>query len=64
MLENPIYIIDFSTEVISQTKMFKETNKRGDFFQIFSNLAGKRLGIPNKSEQLKFVKLMVLQVLQ
>ena len=53
MFGNPISFIDFLTEVINQTIIAKEANKRIDIHQIISESAGKRMGIAIDNEQLK-----------
>ena len=53
MFANPIYFIAFLTEVINQTIACKDQNKTIDIFQIISDAAGRRMGLPIDINQLK-----------
>ena len=53
MFGNPIYFIAFLTEVINQTIACKDQNKMIDIFQIISDAAGRRMGLPVDIHQLK-----------
>ena len=53
MFGNPIYFIAFLTEVINQTTACKDENKSIDVFQIISDAAGRRMGLPVDINQLK-----------
>ena len=53
ILGNPIYFIAFLAEVINQTIACKDENKSIDVFQIISDDAGRRMGLPVDINQLK-----------
>ena len=49
----PIYFIAFLTEVINLTIACKDQNKTIDIFQIISDAAGRRMGLPVDINQLQ-----------
>lgn len=53
MFGNPIYFIAFLTEVINQSILAREANESINIYEIISESAGKRMGIPIDVEQLK-----------
>ena len=50
---NPIYFRSFLTEVTKQSVACKDQNKTVDVFQIISDAAGRRMGLPVDINQLK-----------
>ena len=55
MLRNPICFITFLTEVINRTIMAKKADKDVNIYEIITESAGKRMGIPTDIEQLKSI---------
>ena len=53
MFGNPIYFIAFLTEVINRTIMATKADKDVNIYEIITESAGKRTGIPIDIEQLK-----------
>ena len=53
MFRNPIYFIAFLTEVINRTIMATKADKDVNIYEIITESAGKRTGIPIDIEQLK-----------
>ena len=53
MFGNPIYFLAFLTEVINRTILAAKANKSINIYEIISESAGKRMGIPIDIEQLK-----------
>ena len=53
MFGNPIYFIAFLTEVINRTIMATKADKGVNIYEIITESAGKRMGIPIDIEQLK-----------
>ena len=53
MFGNPIYFIASLTEVINRTIMATKADKDVNIYEIITESAGKRMGIPIDIEQLK-----------
>ena len=53
MFGNPIYFLAFLTEVINRTILATKADKNINIYEIISESAGKRMGIPIDIEQLK-----------
>ena len=53
MFGNPTYFIAFFTEVINRTIMATKADKDVNIYEIITESAGKRMGIPIDIEQLK-----------
>ena len=53
MFGNPIYFIAFLTEVINGTIMATKADKDVNIYEIITESAGKRMGIPIDIEQPK-----------
>ena len=50
---NPVTFLAFLTDVIKQTILAKDKNEDIDVFQIITEAAGGRMGLPADAEQLK-----------
>ena len=55
MFGNPIYFIAFLTEVINRTTRATKADKDVNIYEIITESAGKRMGIPIDIKQLKSI---------
>ena len=55
MLGNPIYVVAFLAEVINQTIACKNLDKTINIFQIISDAAGRRMGLPVDINHLNYI---------
>jgi len=55
VLGNPLLFLAFLADVIKQTITAKDNNAPVDVFEIITEAAGGKMGIPIDAEQLKFL---------